>query len=246
MKSILISSFLVSAAFAVPFISRSGSATVQMKTGDGDESIQVTVPLDTVFSTTNDKQAQVGVNALVVEAGPTCHAFSDNAALKPLGNDFTNTVTGVFTSSSGAGDVGSNNQGVPVGAFFCSQSKSAVDAQVAKGSTTSGSPPPSSSSSATVRIQNIFDHMDTSTQEDIPIDKLFLTANSQLGTASDELSIVSASGADVKVVSCQAFKDAKGQTPIGTPFTANKMVVLSSTGADVTINAIKCIISKSH
>ena len=52
MKSILISSFLVSAALAVPFIARDGSsAEVQLKTGDGDESVQVTVPLDTVFST---------------------------------------------------------------------------------------------------------------------------------------------------------------------------------------------------
>jgi hypothetical protein len=122
----------------------------------------------------DNNQVQVGVNAFVVESGPTCHAFSDNAALKPLGNDFTNTVNGVFTSSNGAGDVGSNNQGVPIGAFFCSLSKAAVDAQVAKGSTSSSNSPPPSSS-ATVRIQNIFDNSETATQEDIPFNALFLT-----------------------------------------------------------------------
>ena len=105
----------------------------------------------------------------MVEAGPTCHAFSDNAALKPLGNDFNNIVNGVFTSSNGAGEVGSNNQGVPIGAFFCSLSKAAVDAQVAKGSTSS------SSSSATVRIKNTFQDFNTATQEDIPINTVFPT-----------------------------------------------------------------------
>jgi len=240
MQSILISSFLVSAALAAPFVARDSTAIIQLKTGDGDTSVQATVPLDTIYSTADNNQVQVGVNAFVVEAGPTCHAFSDNAALKPLGNDFTNTVNGVFTSSNGAGDVGSNNQGVPIGAFFCSLSKAAVDAQVAKGSTpSSNSPPPSSS--ATVRIQNIFDNSETATQEDIPFNALFLTANSQLGNVSDQLSIVSATGIDVKVVSCQAFKDAKGQQSVGPAFTANSMAVLSSTGVGVTINAIKCV-----
>jgi hypothetical protein len=85
-----------------------------------------------------------------------------------------NTVNGVFTSSNGAGDVGSDNQGVPIGAFFCSLSKATVDAQVAKGSTSSSNSPPHSSS-ATVRIQNIFDNSETATQEDIPFNALFLT-----------------------------------------------------------------------
>ncbi|KAN0078638.1 hypothetical protein V8E54_005151 [Elaphomyces granulatus] len=242
MKSFLISSCLVSAVLAAPFIARDSSAIIQLKTGDGDTSVQVTVPLDTVFSTANDAEAKVGVNAFIVEpTSATCHAFSDNAALKPLGNDFTNTITGVFTNSNGAGDVGSDNQGVPIGAFFCSLSKAAVDAQVAKGSTSTSPPPPSSSSSATVRIENIFDHFDTAVQEDIPINTVFKTANSQLGNLSDQLSIVSATGVDVKTVTCQAFKDAEGKQPIGNPFTANKMVVLNSTGADVTINAIKCV-----
>jgi len=84
------------------------------------------------------------------------------------------------------------------------------------------------------------DHFNTATQEDIPINTLFPTAKSQLGTVSDQLSIVSATGVDVKVVTCQAFKDAKGQQSVGQPFTANKMADLSSTGVDVTINAIKC------
>lgn len=51
MKSALVSSCLVSAALAAPFASRAGSTTIQMKTGDGDASVQVTVPFDTVFST---------------------------------------------------------------------------------------------------------------------------------------------------------------------------------------------------
>ncbi|OXV12224.1 hypothetical protein Egran_00015 [Elaphomyces granulatus] len=240
MKSFLISSCLVSAILAAPFIARDSSAIIQLKTGDGDASVQVTVPLDTVFSTANDGQAQVGVNAFVVKpTGATCHAFSDNAALKPLGSDFTDTVDGVFTSTNGAGEVGSANQGVPIGAFFCSLSKAAVDAQVAKGSTSTSSPPPSSS--ATVRIENIFDHFDTAVQEEIPINTVFKTANSQLGNVSDQLSIVSATGVDVKVVTCQAFKDTEGKQPIGQPFTVNNMAVLSSTGVDVTINAIKCV-----
>jgi hypothetical protein len=156
--------------------------------------------------------------------------------------------------------VGSDNQGVPIGAFFCSLSKAAVDKQVAKGSSSTSSPPPSSSSSATVRIENIFDHFDTAVQEDIPINSLFKTgqrspyifhsqaigadiilANSQLGNLSDQLSIVSATGVDVKTVTCQAFKDTEGKQAIGKPFTANNMVVLNSVGVDVTINAIKCV-----
>ena len=51
MKSFLISSCLVSAALAAPFLARDSSATIQLKTGDGDASVQVTLPLDTVFST---------------------------------------------------------------------------------------------------------------------------------------------------------------------------------------------------
>ncbi|KAN0078632.1 hypothetical protein V8E54_005145 [Elaphomyces granulatus] len=240
MKSFLISSCLVSAALAAPFLARDSPATIQLKTGDGDASVQVTVPLDTVFSTAKDGQAQVGVNAFVVEpTSATCHAFSDNAALKPLGNDFTNTVTGVFTSSNGAGEVGSKNQGVPIGAFFCSLSKAAVDAQVAKGGTSTSPPPPSSS--ATVRIQNIFDHLDTAVQEEIPINTVFKTANSQLGNVSGQLSIVSATGVNVNVVTCQAFQDTEGKQPVGQPFTAKNMAVLSPTGVDVMINAIKCV-----
>ena len=154
--------------------------------------------------------------------------------------------------------MGSDNQGVPIGAFFCSLSKAAVDAQVAKGGTSTPPPPPSSS--ATVRIQNIFDHLDTAVQEEIPINTVFKTgqrslyifhsqaidtdiilANSQLGNASDQLSIVSATGVNVNVVTCQAFKDTEGKQPIGQPFTAKNMAVLSSTGVDATINAIKCV-----
>ncbi|KAN0078633.1 hypothetical protein V8E54_005146 [Elaphomyces granulatus] len=219
MKSFLISSCLVSAALAAPFLARNSSATIQVQTGDGDAATQVTVQLDTVFSTANDSLAQVGINAFVVEpTGATCHAFSDNAALKPLGNDFTDRDhIGVF----------SDNQGVPIGAFFCALSKAAVDAQVAKGST--------------VRIQNTFDHFEAATQEEIPINTVFKTANSQLGIVSDQLSIVSATGVDVKAITCQAFKDTEGKQPIGQPFTVNNMAVLSSTGVDVTINAIKCV-----
>jgi hypothetical protein len=72
-------------------------------------------------------------------------------------------------------------------------------------------------------------------------DDLENLGNSQLGNASDQLSIVSATGVDVKVVTCQAFKDTEGQQPVGQPFTAAKMADLSSTGVDVTINAIKCV-----
>jgi hypothetical protein len=74
--------------------------------------------------------------------------------------------------------VGSDNQGVPIGAFFCSLSKAAVDAQVAKGSTSTSPPPPSSS--ATVRIENIFDHFDTAVQEEIPINTVFKTGQRYL------------------------------------------------------------------
>ena len=51
MKSILISSFLVSAALAAPFVARDSTAIIQLKTGDGDTSVQATIPLDTVYST---------------------------------------------------------------------------------------------------------------------------------------------------------------------------------------------------
>jgi hypothetical protein len=51
MKSILISSFLVSAALAAPFAARDSTAIIQLKTGDGDASVQATIPLDTVYST---------------------------------------------------------------------------------------------------------------------------------------------------------------------------------------------------
>jgi hypothetical protein len=48
-------------------------------------------------------------------------------------------------------------------------------------------------------------------------------------------------GVDVKVITCQAFKDTEGKQPVGQPFTAKNMAVLSFTGVDATINAIKCV-----
>jgi hypothetical protein len=51
MKSILISSFLVSTALAAPFVARDSTATIQLKTGDGDTSVQATIPLNTIYST---------------------------------------------------------------------------------------------------------------------------------------------------------------------------------------------------
>jgi hypothetical protein len=55
MKSIFITSYLLSAALAAPFITRAvdsvSTATIQLKTGDGDTSVQFTVTLDAAFST---------------------------------------------------------------------------------------------------------------------------------------------------------------------------------------------------
>lgn len=51
MKSVIISC-LLSAALAAPFVARqSNQAIIQMKTGDGDASVQVPVTLDSLFST---------------------------------------------------------------------------------------------------------------------------------------------------------------------------------------------------
>jgi hypothetical protein len=77
-----------------------------------------------------------------------------------LGHDFNNTVNGAFTSSNGAGEVSSNNQGVLMGAFFCSLSKAAVDAQVAPFG---------------LRLISSIIFFETATQEDIPINTVFPT-----------------------------------------------------------------------
>ncbi|KAF2104147.1 hypothetical protein NA57DRAFT_50992 [Rhizodiscina lignyota] len=117
---LLASTFTFAAPAAVP---RAASTTIniQEKTGDGDESIQQTIVSNGKLQTTQTNGIGLGsaVNALVVDSGFTCQAFSDAKGATKLGSTFDSTTTASFTDASD-GEVDSNaSAAVAIGSVCC-------------------------------------------------------------------------------------------------------------------------------
>ena len=210
---------------------------VSIKTGDGDSSIQITVTLDTLFTT-----PQQAVEASISDPTAVCQAFSDSAATTPLGASFNATTDVTFVNDGSTGSVAS--EAVTVGAFLCSSSVSALLGDESKTTTSSSSSSSSSTlSGATVTIE-LEQSADQFVQGTVPADgSIFLTAGTQFGTLGLDFNIVDASeGTDVNQVTCQAFYDAAATVIAGTFATeANGGDVLTSDrNTPVTVNAFVC------
>jgi hypothetical protein len=230
-----------SLATAGPLFSRrADTIQVQIKTGDGDASIQVTVTLDQLFTT-----PQQAVAASVNDPTAVCQAFNDSAATQPLGAPFTAANGAIFVNDGSTASVASD--AITIGAFLCSSSMSKLLADEAKittpgSSSSSPSSPSSSGSGATVRIE-LEQSADQFVQGEVPADgSIFLTAGTNFGTLGLDFNIVEAQGVDVNKIKCQAFYDTAATIIAGTFATeANGGDVLTSDKNNpVTLNAFKC------
>jgi hypothetical protein len=235
---------LASLATALPLSSRQANTIqVQIKTGDGDASIQITVTLDQLFTT-----PQQAVAASIDDPTAICQAFSDSAATEPLGAPFTAANGVTFVNDGSTASVASD--AITIGAFLCSSSSSKLQADEAKtvNSGSSSSSPSSSSSSSssgngvTVTIE-LEQSADQFVQGQVPADgSVFLTAGTNFGTLGLDFNIVAAQGADVNKIKCQAFYDTSATIIAGTFATeANGGDVLTSDRSNpVTLNAFEC------
>jgi hypothetical protein len=131
--TVLLGSALTSAA-AIPQVQQDNSIRVQLKTGNGDASVQNSVlpgSLQTKQST--DAPFADAVTAKVVDAGFTCQAFSDAKGQKKLGSrkdPKTNAILTTFDDSQdgeaqiadpnvATGEVADNGGAVPIGSYCC-------------------------------------------------------------------------------------------------------------------------------
>ncbi|KAL9639170.1 MAG: hypothetical protein Q9164_001099 [Protoblastenia rupestris] len=230
--SIFIGSTSLLASLAVAAPTRRSTNTIQvfLETGNGgDETRGFPVTLDQVFSTAGNRGLSQGVSAFIRDPTATCQAFTDNAATIPLGNPFTSEMEASFTDASNTEDA------VPVGAFLCSASAEGL------GQPQGGNGAPTGTAQGTARVQVEVD-IETFVQSEVPLNSVFLTAQSIIGDSALELLLTRATGADVNDVSCQAFADAQATSPVGGPATAqNGGAVLSADRTSpATINAIVC------
>ena len=238
--SIFIGSTSLLASLAVAAPTRRSTNTIQvfLETGNGgDETRGFPVTLDQVFSTQGNRGLSQGVSAFIRDPTATCQAFTDNAATIPLGNPFTSEMEASFTD---AADGSASSNAVPVGAFLCSASAEGLgQAQGGNGAPTGTDP--TGNAQGTARVQVEVD-IETFVQSEVPLNSVFLTAQSIIGDSALELLLTRATGADVNDVSCQAFADAQATSPVGGPATAqNGGAVLSADRTSpATINAIVC------
>lgn len=240
---------LASLTTALPLsVRQANTIQVQIKTGDGDTSIQITITLDQLFTT-----PQQAVAASISDPTAVCQAFSDSTATKPLGAPFTAANDAIFVNDGSVGSVALD--AITVGAFLCSSSSSKLLADEAKtmtstsassttssSSTAASSSTSTSSSKATVTIE-LEQSADQFVQGTVPTDgSIFRTAGTNFGTQGLDFNIVAAQGADMSKVKCQAFYDAAATIIAGTFATeANGGDVLTSDlSKPVTLNAFQC------
>ena len=217
--SILIASASLFAALglAVPVPASSETVQIVLKTGDGDTAVGLTVTLNQVFSTADNRQGSKGVAATVEDPTAVCQAFSDNAGTIRLGSPFTADKPASFSATSNGGTGSNPDDAVPIGAFLCSNSASVP-------------------STASARVQLEIES-DTFIQRDIPADGSIF----KIDTTGLDLSVVEATDVDVNAVSCQAFADVAAKQAVGGPATSAKDAILTNDRTHpATINAIVC------
>ncbi|MCJ1424709.1 hypothetical protein MMC29_002597 [Sticta canariensis] len=219
--SILIASASLFAALglAIPVPASSETVQVVVKTGDGDSAAGLTVTLNQVFSTADNRLASKGVAATISDPAVTCQAFSDNAATIPLGGPFTADTPASFSATSSGGTESQPEDAVPIGAFLCS-----------------GSLDVPSESAATARVQLEIES-DAFIQRDVPVDGSVFP----LSTTGLVISVVGATDVGLSQVSCQAFADVAAKHPVGEPATAATEVTLTADfNHPVPVKAIVC------
>jgi hypothetical protein len=109
---------LASLTTALPLSSRQANTIqVQIKTGDGDAAIQITVTLDRLFTT-----PQKAVAASISNPTAVCQAFIDSGTTTPLGAPFMAANKAVFVNDGSTASVASD--AITVGAFLRSSSSS--------------------------------------------------------------------------------------------------------------------------
>ncbi|MCJ1267370.1 hypothetical protein MMC22_007255 [Lobaria immixta] len=219
--SILIASASLFAALglAIPVPASSDTVQIVVKTGDGDAAAGLSVTLNKVFSTADQRQASKGVAATIDDPTVTCQAFSDNAGKNRQGDPFTADKPASFSKTSSGGTESNPDDAVPLGAFFCSKLASGTQ-----------------SSTASARVQLEIES-DTFIQKDVPADGSIF----QINTTGLDLSIVHATGVDVSAVSCQAFTDVAAKQAVGGPATSATDAILTNDRSQPrTINAIVC------
>lgn len=234
---ISIATLFTTLSMAAPLDSRAtDTATIVLQTGDGDTTIQLSVALDKVVSTADKAFASRGVAAEVLQAGPVCQAFSDNAATKLLGSPFSSATTAHFTTVS-TGGVGSlASQALPIGAFLCSASAPGLEKDIAKLTKAVQAAPHPVAAIARLEVEI---EADTFIQDEVKADgKIFLTANTRFGTHAIRASVNSATGADARKVSCQAFSDVAAKSPLGKPF--GETVFTTNSNKPATLQAFIC------
>jgi hypothetical protein len=218
LTTIISATLLLSTVSALPATSSRratpNTANIQIKTGDGDASVQRNVKLGSLQ--TKDAQSGGdfgdGVNAFVVNSGVTCQAFADATGKTKLGGTFTNTITASFTNASNGGVDSNASDAVTIAALCC-----AVDANFAKDCGNLGSNNGNGSGKGkTVRVQ-IDEAGDESTQGEVPVDgSLYVLSAALDGKNALDAFIVDTEGAVNP--SCQAFADENGTTPVGPRF----------------------------
>ena len=221
--SILIASASLFAALGLAMPLKASSETVQVvvKTGDGDAAAGLTVTINQVFSTANNRAASKGVAATISDPTATCQAFSDNAGTVRLGKPFTANTPASFSAKSSGGVDSKPEDAVPIGAFLCSNSPNVPSAA-----------PPVASARVQLEIES-----DTFIQREVPVNGSIF----RIPTTGLDMSIVSATGVNVNRVSCQAFADVAAKQPVGKPATsAGDVTLTANNNKPVTINAIVC------
>ena len=219
------------------------SVTIDIKTGDGDSATTLSVNLDQVTATSG--LTSQAVAASISTPGVFCQAFADAVATNTIGNVFSLGSDASFSSTSNGDTASQASDAVTIAAYLCSNSQAGVAPKTSSSTGTnnqgSGSTGGSSSSSGSVHVQ-FEQSADQFVQTDIPLDNsLFPTKGSFLGDMGLDLSLVSASGADLSKVSCQAFQDAAGTVKVGNPATATGDAILSANpNLPSHIEAIKC------
>lgn len=218
--SILIASASLFAAvgLAVPVPASGESVQIVVKTGDGDSAVGLTVTLNQVVSTADNRGAAAGVAASIDDPSVTCQAFRDNAGTVPLGSPFTAAAPASFSATSSGGTESNPDDAVAIGAFFCAASSAG----------------PHTAASARLQLEI---ESDTFIQRDVPVDGSIFP----IATTALDVSVVAATDVDLAHVSCQAFADLAATTPLGGPATSATTAILAADrNRPATISAIVC------
>lgn len=115
-----ISTILLASTLTSAIVIPKPTINIQLKTGDGDASIQETIVVGSLQTKqTNGLVLGKAVNAEVVDAGFTCQMFSDAKGTKKLGSTFDSTTTASFTAASDGSTASQADDAVTLGSICC-------------------------------------------------------------------------------------------------------------------------------